>query len=122
MLVLTLNVRGIGGTLKVASVRRLLEHTCPDIILLQETLVNEQKARDFIHLFRPSWVSSSVNSVGTSGGLLVAWDPLLFSLDPYLTVGGILLTTKSLIHNRELATFKYLWSMQGQETFLEGVG
>ena len=41
MLLLSLNVRGVGGTLKVASVRRLLEHTHPDIILLQETLVNE---------------------------------------------------------------------------------
>jgi exonuclease III len=67
MLLLSLNVRGIGGTLKVASVHCLLEHTHPDIIFLQETLVNEQKARDFIHLFRLSWVSSSVNSVGTSG-------------------------------------------------------
>jgi len=92
MLLVSLNVRGIGGTLKVASIRRLLEHTRPDIIFLQETLVNEQKTRGFIHLFRPSWVSSLVNSVGTYGGLLVGWDPNLFSLDPFLTVGGILLT------------------------------
>jgi exonuclease III len=80
MLVLSLNIRGTGGTLKVASFRRLLDHIHPDIILLQETLVNEQRARDFIHLFRPTWFSSAVSSIGTSGGLLAAWDPLLFYL------------------------------------------
>jgi len=92
MLLLSLNVRGVGGTLKVASVRRQLEHTHPDIIFLQETLVNEHKARDFVHLFFLSWVSSSVSSLGTSGGLLVAWDPNLFTLVLFLTLGGILLT------------------------------
>jgi len=102
MLVISLNVRGIGGTLKVSSVHRLLNRTRPDVILLQETMVEEQKERDFMHLFRLNWVSSSISSVGTSGGLLAAWDPLLFELDPYLTVGGILLTWKSLLHNWEL--------------------
>jgi hypothetical protein len=38
MLVLSLNVRGIGGTLKSAAFRKLLENSSPDIILLQETL------------------------------------------------------------------------------------
>jgi hypothetical protein len=65
--------------------------------------VNEQKARDFIHHFRPSWLTSAVSSAGTSGGLLAAWDPALFSLDSYLTVGGILLSGKCLAHNREIA-------------------
>jgi hypothetical protein len=92
MLLLSLNIRGIGGTLKVASVRRLLDHSRPEIVFLQETLVNAQKARDFMHLLRPSWVSSVVNSVGTLGGLLVSWDPNLYELVPYLTIGGILLT------------------------------
>jgi exonuclease III len=55
MLFLSLNIRGIGGTLKVASVRRLLDHTRPDIVFLQETLAHEQKDRDFMHHLRPSW-------------------------------------------------------------------
>jgi hypothetical protein len=49
-----------------------------------------------VHRFRPSWEICAVNSVGTSGGLLVMWDPLYFSLTPFLTRGGILLT--GLIH------------------------
>jgi len=103
MLVLSLNVRGIRGTLKVASVLCLLDHIRPDIILLQETLVNEQKARGFIHYFRPSWLTSAISLAGTSGGILVAWDPALFSLDSYLTMGGLLFSGKYLAHNREIA-------------------
>jgi hypothetical protein len=103
MLLLSLNVRGIGGTLKAASFRRLLDVTRPEIVFLQETLVSAQKARDFFSFFRPSWVVCSVDSLGTSGGLLVAWDPVLFDFLPFLTVGGILLTGKSLLNNRELA-------------------
>jgi len=33
-----------------------------------------------------------VSSVGSSGGILVSWDPLLFKLIPFLTCGGILLS------------------------------
>jgi exonuclease III len=77
MLFLSLNIIGIGGTLKVASVRRLLVETRLDIIFFQETMVNAQKERDFLHSFRPSWLSSIVSSMGNSGGLLVAWDPTL---------------------------------------------
>jgi exonuclease III len=103
MIVLSLNIRGIGGTLKAASFRRLLERSKPDIIFLQETLSVEQKSRDFLHLFRSSWVTAAVNSIGNSGGLLVAWDPCLFDLRPFLTSGGILLVGRCLSTNQELA-------------------
>jgi len=75
MLLLSLNIRGIGGSLKVASVRRLLDRIRPNIVFLQETLTDEKKARDFVFKLHPSWAASAVNSLGTSGGLLVAWDP-----------------------------------------------
>jgi hypothetical protein len=122
MLILSLNVRGVGGTLKITSVHRLLDHTSPDIIFFQETLVNEQKARDFVHLFRPSWVSSSVISLGTSGGLVVAWDPSLYTLTPFLTVGGILLTGLSLINNREIALLNLYGPCKDQKSLLEYTG
>jgi exonuclease III len=89
MLLLSLNVRGIGGTLKAASFRRLIDQSSPEIVFLQETLVSAQKARDFFLIFVPSWAICSVNSVGSSGGLLVAWDTRFFELSPFLTVGGI---------------------------------
>jgi len=40
--------------------------------------------------------------VGTSGGLLVMWDPCYFSLTPFLTCGGILLTILILATNRKI--------------------
>jgi exonuclease III len=71
MILLSLNIRGVGGTLKTASLRRLLDRTLPDIIFLQETLVDEKRARIFINSLRPSWFVCAVNSVGKYGGLLV---------------------------------------------------
>jgi hypothetical protein len=103
MLVLSLNIRGIGGTLKAAYFRRLLERTNPVIIFLQETLSVDQKSRDFMHRFCPFWFSSAVNSIGNYGGLLVAWDPFVFDLAPFLTIGGILLVGRYLVTNQELA-------------------
>ena len=102
MIVLSLNIRGIGGPLKTASFRRLLETSKPDVIFLQETLTMEQNARDFLHKFRPTWFSVAVSSLGKSGGLLVSWDPDLLELRPYLTRGGILLVGYSLATNQEL--------------------
>jgi hypothetical protein len=102
MIVLSLNIRGIGGTLKAASFRRLLASSKPDLIFLQETLTSDYKARDFIYRFRPSWFSAAVSSIDNSGGLLVAWDPCHFALKPSLSCGGLLLQGYSLATNLEL--------------------
>jgi hypothetical protein len=57
-------------------------------------MVTKCQARSFAFKFRPSWAIYAVNADGTSGGLLVMWDPSYFSLTPLLTRGGILLTGK----------------------------
>jgi hypothetical protein len=120
MLVLSLNIRGIGGTLKAASFRRLLERSKPDIIFLQETLTDAQSSRDFVFRFRPAWYTVAVSSIGSSGGLLVAWDPNLFDLRPSLTTGGILCLGSCLATSREIAFLniygpcsdrKHFWSL-----------
>jgi hypothetical protein len=63
-----------------------------DIVFLQETLVDEKKARLFMNTLRPAWLICVVSSVGKSGGLLVSWDPNKFDFTPYLSCGGIFLT------------------------------
>jgi exonuclease III len=45
MILLSLNIRGVGGMLKTASLTTLLDRIIPDIIFLQETLVDEKRAR-----------------------------------------------------------------------------
>jgi exonuclease III len=92
MILLSLNIRGVGGPVKVASFRRLLSHSTPDIIFLQETLVNNKKARSFLNLFHSNWHICTVSSLGTSGGLVVAWDPTKYDFSSYLCCGGILLS------------------------------
>jgi exonuclease III len=92
MILLSLNIRGVGGPLKLASMRRLLEKTHPSIIFLQETLVDASAARDFMHLLRPNWMTCAASSVGNSGGLLASWDPSLFDFLSMLSPGGILLS------------------------------
>jgi hypothetical protein len=69
MILLSLNIRGVGGPLKFPSMRRLLSKTNLDIIFLQETLVVEDKARHFMNVLCPNWMICAVNSVGKSGGL-----------------------------------------------------
>jgi endonuclease/exonuclease/phosphatase family metal-dependent hydrolase len=102
MLLLSLNLRGTGGTLKVSSVRSVLDKTHPNIFFLQETLVHSEKTRSFFHTLRPTWLSCAVNYVGTSGGLMVSWDPNYFELVPFLTCGGILLTGICLESKRQI--------------------
>ena len=41
MILLSLNIIGVGGALKNASLRRLIDKTLPSIIFLQKTLVDE---------------------------------------------------------------------------------
>jgi exonuclease III len=64
MILMTLNIRGVGGTPKLHSLRRILIVHKPDILFLQETLVNEEKARHFLTSLCPSWMVSAVSSVG----------------------------------------------------------
>jgi hypothetical protein len=97
MILLTLNIRGVGGPLKLASFRRLVFKTSPNLIFLQETLVSAEKARSFMNKIKPDWCVCAVSVVGTSGGLLVSWDPSFFDLVPYLCIGGIFLLGASSI-------------------------
>jgi exonuclease III len=117
MLLLSLNIRGIGGTLKAASIQRCLALTRPEIIFFQENLVSTQKSRDFLLSINPTWVVCSVSSVGTSGGLLAAWDPYLFELVPSLTVGGILLSGKSLTLQRNITLLNIYAPCNNQTPF-----
>jgi hypothetical protein len=109
MILLSLNVRGVGGPLKTASLRRLLTKTLPDIIFLQEKPVAEEKARLFMYSLRPEWLICVVSSVGNSGGLMVTWDPKKFYLVPFLSCGDIFLTGTGLVDKKINLSVKCLW-------------
>jgi hypothetical protein len=96
MILISLNIIGVGGPLKSASLHRLLNRTHPDIIFVQETLVDELRARSFLTSLIPNWYTCVVSLVGKFGGLLVSWDPSKFDLTSYIRCGGLILTGTSL--------------------------
>jgi hypothetical protein len=59
-------LRGVGGSLKITSLCRLLLRTLPDIVFLQETLVDEKKARHFMVSLRLTWLMCAISPVGMS--------------------------------------------------------
>jgi len=61
MIFLSLNIEGVGGPLKSPSMHRLLNRTNPDIVFLQETLVDEKKARSFMNSLRPASLACVVS-------------------------------------------------------------
>jgi hypothetical protein len=52
MIMLSLNIRGVGGSLKLASMHRLLSKTKPHVIFLPETLPTDERARDSMYALR----------------------------------------------------------------------
>jgi hypothetical protein len=53
-----------------------------------------------LNKFCPTWHTCTASSLGTSGGLVVSWDPTKFVLAPHLCCGGILLTGTCLWNNQ----------------------
>jgi hypothetical protein len=103
MILFSLNIKGVGGLLKSASMRHLLEKIRPTVIFLQETLADAEVARNFLFALKPDWMVCVASSIGNSGGLLAAWDPLHFDFMPSLSPGGILLTSTCHELNSSLA-------------------
>jgi exonuclease III len=91
MIVASLNVRGVGGSLKSMSLSRFLEKNKPDVLFIQETMVGATKAREVFAKILPNWYFCGVDSIGLSGGLLSAWNPRKANFKAFLTKAGILL-------------------------------
>jgi exonuclease III len=54
MIVASLNVRGVGGSLKSLSLTRFLEKIKPDVLFIQETMVGATKAREVFAKLLPN--------------------------------------------------------------------
>jgi exonuclease III len=75
MRILSLNIRGVGGTPKLSSLRRLVQIVLPDIILVQETMVDAVRARNVLSKLFPCWKCCLEDALGQYGGLYAAWNP-----------------------------------------------
>jgi hypothetical protein len=59
--------------------------------------------------------------VGTYGGLLASWDPNIFSFEPFLSTGGILLTGYTTGDKKELTFLNVYGPCQNRKEFCESV-
>jgi hypothetical protein len=75
----------------------------------------------FIHKFIPHWLSCVVSSVGSSGGLLVSWDPNKFTLEPTLCCGGIFLTGFSLENDKSICLLNVYGPCNDRRVFWDRV-
>ena len=90
MLILSLNVRGLGGKTKLYSLRSLFLFVCPDMILLQETMCSSFPTLHAFSNLLSSWELCAISASSLSGGLLTAWDPHRVRCHAFATVAGIL--------------------------------
>ena len=91
MIILYLNIRGLGGRPKTLGLRSLFDSLHPDIVLFQETMCSDLPALISFSKLLHSWEYCAVSAKGLSGGLLSAWNPLSVKCKAYHTFAGILL-------------------------------
>jgi len=84
MIVISLNVRGVGGAPKSLALKRLFDLVKPDIDMIQETMVDGNKAREVFSNFFPVWDFCAVDSKGLSGGLLSSWNQKKTNFNDFL--------------------------------------
>jgi exonuclease III len=75
MIILSFNARGVGSAPKILSLKRLIEISKPDIVLIQETMCLVAKAKEVFSSFMKEWTLVASNAMGISGGLLTALKP-----------------------------------------------
>jgi len=88
---MSLNVRGFGGAPKMLALKELFLSVKPDIIFLQETLVDQIKENNSFLKIYPSWTFAALDAVGNSGGVLSGWNPKIGRLEAFTMGYGILL-------------------------------
>ena len=90
MILVSLNVQGLGNESKRATLKHFLGSLKPGILLLQETMTDGDSSCDYFFKFKPYWFVSVGDSNGLSGGTLVAQNPPVENLSSYITLSGIM--------------------------------
>lgn len=78
MIILPMNVRGLGGVPKRKSLQRMLKKWKPNLILFQETMMSGKYAYDLLSYFLHGWNFVSIDGQGHLGGLISGWNDLIF--------------------------------------------
>jgi hypothetical protein len=82
---------GLGAPQNLLPLRDYLQQIKPDIVLLQETLIEGDKAKNLFFQCLPHWNVVALDSIGRSRGLLTGWNPTFAEFCAFGTVAGIFL-------------------------------
>jgi len=75
MIILSFNARGVGSAPKILALKRLIEISKPDIVLIQETMCLAAKAKEVFSIFMKEWTLVASNATGLYEGLLTTLKP-----------------------------------------------
>jgi len=75
MIFLSFKSRGVGGAPKKLALKRMFLSLNPDIIMIQETMCLDDKARENFSPWLRNWSFNTIDASGLSGGLLTEWSP-----------------------------------------------
>ena len=90
MKLLSLNIRGLGGKSKNHNLHSLLKSLGLDMIRIQEAMCSSSPSLLTISKILPTWEYCAISASGLSGGLLIAWNPLLIKCKAFQTCAGLL--------------------------------
>jgi hypothetical protein len=85
----SINIRGVGGAPKLASLKLLLESVSRDILLVHETMLLDKIIWETFAQLLPHWIFYAMNANGQSRGILVACNPLVANFSCFSTHDGI---------------------------------
>jgi exonuclease III len=80
MLFVSWNCRGLGRKLKEEAVKDLVRMTSPDVLLIQETKIEEPKTFQASKNFWKKGAGRAASTRGASGGLATFWNSSMLDL------------------------------------------
>jgi hypothetical protein len=120
MILMSYNLCGVGGAPKLLNLKRLLQSVNPDIIFLQETMVDNVKEKYFFMKCYPNWDCVEIDSNGLSGGLISGWNPMKEDLQAFQICAGIMLEGR--LKDLSNKTLECIWTLQRYDFFLAALG
>ena len=82
MLILSYNVKGLGGAPKLAALYRILYLKRPKVVALQETMSEGGETKDSLKNYLRDSQMEILDVDGHSGGLVTTWSPEIELEDP----------------------------------------
>lgn len=90
MVILSLNIHGLGDTTQRISLKNPIIFVHTFIIFIQKAMSVKTKAIEYFLSIYPNWHIVDVDSCGLLGGIVALWDPIWAKLRAYKFFASIL--------------------------------